>query len=119
MSIVVVFPPAGITTTAQGLDGFWGGPLDAMLRSTGCRDLLLTGLGLEAPVHSMLRAANDRGYECLLVLDACAALDPDLRPAAASMVCMSGGIFGAVGTAGAVLDAIGVSPIPTATGAPA
>ncbi len=43
-----------------------------------CDLLLLVGLGLEATVHSTMRSANDRGYECLLVVDACAPLDPDL-----------------------------------------
>ena len=52
-------------------------------------------LGPRGPVHSTMRDANDRGYECLLVADACAALDPALVEAAFSMVMHSGGIFGA------------------------
>ncbi len=54
-----------------------------------------------------MRSANDRGYECLLVVDACAPLDPDLVAPATSMVEMSGGIFGAIGTTDPVLAALG------------
>jgi isochorismate hydrolase len=75
--------------------GFYGSRLDDTLRGAGTTDLLLAGWGLEGPVHSTLRAANDRGYECLLVADACAAQDPELAFAALDMVRHSGGIFGA------------------------
>ena len=61
-------------------------------------------------MHSTMRSANDRGYECLLVVDACAPLDPDLVPPAISMVEMSGGIFGAVGTTAPVLAALAAAP---------
>ena len=57
-----------------------------------------------------MRSANDRGYECLLVVDACAPLEPELVPAAISMVEMSGGIFGAVGTTAPVLAALDAAP---------
>ena len=62
---------------------------------------------MEAGVHSTLRSANDRGYECLLITDACSLLDPDLGEASAKTVTMSGGIFGAIGYTKDVLDALG------------
>lgn len=101
-------PPAlgGATLVAGGVDAFYGSSLDALLRASGRDQLLVVGLGLEGPVHSTMRSANDRGYECLLVLDACAPLDPSLDVASRSMVEMSGGIFGAVGQTQAVLDAL-------------
>jgi len=94
--------------TAAGVDGFHGSPLDATLRTSGRDTLVLAGFGLEGPVHSTLRSANDRGYECLLVIDACAsaAADPAVAAAARSSVEMSGGIFGAVGTASATLTVL-------------
>jgi hypothetical protein len=95
---------------AHGIDGFHGGPLDDVLRGAGCTHLLVGGFGLEGPVHSTLRSANDRGYECLLLSDASAPLTDDLAPSALSSVTMSGGIFGAVGTTPAVLAAL--TPIP-------
>lgn len=96
---------ADLTLEAAGIDGFYGSPLDATLRSLGADQLLLTGAGLETCVHSTMRSANDRGYECLLVLDACVPYRPDLVPAARSHVEMSGGIFGAVGHTTDVLAA--------------
>ena len=50
------------------------------------------------PCTRRMRSANDQGYECLLLTDASAPLDPDTtRPPRCPMVTMSGGIFGALG----------------------
>ena len=68
---------------------------------------MLGGLGAEITVDSTLRSANDRGYECLALTDACAPLDPSSAPTRCSSIDMSGGIFGAVGTTSAVLDPLG------------
>jgi nicotinamidase-related amidase len=57
-----------------------------------------------------MRSANDRGYECLLVADACRPVDPALRAPALSMIEMSGGIFGAVGQSAQVLRALTTYP---------
>ena len=99
--------------SAHGVDGFHGGPLDDLLRAGGHTHLLVAGMGLEGPVHSTLRSANDRGYECLLVLDASAPITDDLAAAAARTVTMSGGIFGAVGTSAATIAALTGAPRPT------
>ena len=108
-------PPSGRLPTglaadhvvrARGVDGFYGSGLDALLRTERVDLLLLAGAGLETSVHSTMRSANDRGYECLLVFDACLAHDHDLAASARSQIEMSGGIFGAVGTSAAVLAAL-------------
>ncbi|MBL8776930.1 MAG: isochorismatase family protein [Acidimicrobiales bacterium] len=99
-------PVEAIAVVAAGVDAFHGSPLDALLRRAGRTHLLVAGFGLEGPVHSTLRSANDRGYECLLVTDASAPLVPELAAPAAHTVTMSGGIFGAVGSAAAVLAAL-------------
>lgn len=95
---------------AAGIDGFYGSPLDGLLRRLGRDQLLLVGSWLETSVHSTMRSANDRGYECLLVLDGCVAYDPALLKAARSQIEMSGGIFGAVGLLDDVLAALGPGP---------
>ena len=95
-----------VPVTAAGLDGFYGSSLDATLHTAGRTHLIVCGLGLETTVHSTLRRANDRGYECLLVADASAAHRPDLAPPARSSVEMSGGIFGAVGSTVDVVAAL-------------
>jgi nicotinamidase-related amidase len=110
-----------VVVVAGGIDGFYGSTLDLRLRQLGCDHLLVCGFGLEAPVHSTLRGANDQGYECLLLTDACAPLDPDTTSAALSMITMSGGIFGALGLTADLLSAIAhlPHPQPSATGADA
>jgi hypothetical protein len=98
--------PIGLSITAGGLDGFFGSALDVELRRAGRTHLLLVGAPLETAVHSTMRTANDQGYECLLVEDACAALDPELKRNTLSMVEMSGGIFGAIGTTASTIAAL-------------
>ena len=95
-----------IDLVAGGTDGFYGSELDRTLRRSHRDQLAIVGFGLEGPVHSTLRSANDRGFECITLTDACASLDPTLTEAAFSTICMSGGIFGAIGTSTALTDAL-------------
>jgi hypothetical protein len=99
--------PAGpADVTAPGWDGFTGTGLDQILRRSRIDCLILVGNCLETGIHSTMRSANDRGYECLLVADACEPGDPDLVAAALSMIEMSGGIFGAVANSADVVGAL-------------
>jgi biuret amidohydrolase len=101
---------AGLTPDAVvdafGVDGFSGSPLAQCLVGQDVDHLLICGMGLEGPVHSTLRSANDRGLECLLVIDGCAPIDPNLADAAVRIIEMSGGIFGAVATGDVVVAAM-------------
>ncbi|HUP75115.1 MAG TPA: isochorismatase family cysteine hydrolase [Acidimicrobiales bacterium] len=103
---------------AAGMDAFYGSNLDAHLRARGLDTLILVGLGLEGPIHSTMRAANDRGYECLLISDASAPHEPSLVRAALSSIAFSGGIFGAFASTAAVVGACaGSTPSPSYSGA--
>ncbi|HUF99579.1 MAG TPA: cysteine hydrolase family protein [Ilumatobacter sp.] len=99
-----------LSVTAAGVDGFYGGPLDALLQHHRRSHLVVCGYGLETVVHGTVRRANDRGYECLTVIDASIAHDPALLPAARSMIEMSGGIFGAVANTEATISAFTPTP---------
>lgn len=101
---------ADVQIEAGATNAFYGSVLDDVLRGQGRRDLFLSGWGLEGPVHSTMRAANDRGYECLLVYDACTAVEPELAFAAREMVRFSGGIFGAFADTAGVLASIAAAP---------
>lgn len=92
--------------TCAGYDAFYGSSLEAVLRARSIRCLVVVGFAAEIVVDSTLRSANDRGFECLVVSDAVAPIDPDLLKHALASVTMSGGIFGALGTSDAVLAAL-------------
>lgn len=79
-----------------GNSAFHATDLDQILRSQGIKHLLITGVTTDVCVHSTLREANDRGYDCLVVSDCCGAGDPALHDAALAMMMNEGGIFGAV-----------------------
>jgi hypothetical protein len=98
---------ADLTLEAGATNAFYASDLDGVLRRANRSDLFVAGWGLEGPVHSTLRAANDQGYECLLVPDASSTLDPDLVHAAKEMVRFSGGIFGAWATTEDIFAALG------------
>ncbi len=104
--------PRDHAVVAAGVDGFYGSPLDTLLRSAGRDQLVLAGWGLEGPVHSTMRTANDQGYECLLLTDAVGAGSTATGDPALSIVTMSGGIFGALGSTDALCAAL--APLTTA-----
>jgi len=110
-SVPVLLPSAGdLVVTTAGHDGFFASPLDDELRARGIELLVLVGMAAEVTVSSTRRSANDRGYECLTLADACAPLDESTGRHDLHSVTMSGGIFGAVGHAPALVRALATRP---------
>jgi biuret amidohydrolase len=90
-----------------GKGSFYATDLDLLLRNAGITHLVFTGITTDVCVHTTMRDANDRGYECLLLSDCTGATDYDNYLAALKMVTMQGGVFGAVAPSSALLAAIG------------
>lgn len=89
-----------------GKGGFYATDLDLILRSRGITHLILTGITTDVCVHTTMRDANDRGYECLILEDCTGATDYNNHLAALHMVTMQGGVFGSVSSSEDVIAAL-------------
>ncbi|CAK1364441.1 Peroxyureidoacrylate/ureidoacrylate amidohydrolase RutB [Cercospora beticola] len=89
-----------------GKGAFANTDFDLLLRIRGIQNLILCGVTTDVCVHTTMREANDRGYDCLLVSDACAASSRNLHDLTIMSTKAEGGVFGAVSYVENVIEGI-------------
>lgn len=77
-----------------GKGAFYMTDLELILKNKGIKQLLVCGVTTHVCVSTTIREANDRGYDCLLVTDCCAAFDVRDHENTIHSITQQGGIFG-------------------------
>jgi nicotinamidase-related amidase len=95
-----------------GKGAFYSTELGTMLSAASITSLVVTGVTTEVCVHTTVREANDRGYECLVLSDCVGSYFPEFQDAGLAMISAQGGIFGWVAPSPAYIAAISVLATP-------
>jgi nicotinamidase-related amidase len=89
-----------------GKGSFHATDLDAELVAGGITRLIVTGVTTEVCVHTTVREANDRGYECLVLSDCTGSYFPEFQRVGLAMIAAQGAIFGWVAPSEALITAL-------------
>jgi nicotinamidase-related amidase len=98
--------PGEVVIDKPGKGAFYATELSATLEKLGTRQLVVTGVTTEVCVHTTVREANDRGFECLVLADCVGSYFPEFQQAGLEMIAAQGGIFGWVAESPALLKEI-------------
>ena len=86
--------PGEAVVDKPGKGAFYATELQDLLDKGGIRSLLVAGVTTEVCVHTTVREANDRGYECLVLADCVGSYFPEFQRVGLEMIAAQGGIFG-------------------------
>jgi nicotinamidase-related amidase len=89
-----------------GKGAFYATELDQILRCRGIRNLIICGITTDCCVHTTMRDANDRGYECLLLEDCCAASEVKNHDTIVRITKVANGQMGAVTSSKTLLSVL-------------
>jgi nicotinamidase-related amidase len=95
--------PDELVIDKPGKGSFHGTSFGAELEARGITSLVVTGVTTEVCVHTTVREANDRGFECLVLSDCVGSYFPDFQRVGLQMIAAQGGIFGWTAPAAAFL----------------
>jgi nicotinamidase-related amidase len=104
--------PGEIVLDKPGKGSFHATDLELILRNHGVAGLVVCGVTTEVCVHTTVREANDRGFECLVLADCVGSYFPEFHDVGLRMIAAQGGIFGWVAPSAAFLAALGADPLP-------
>ena len=102
-------PIAGETVIDKpGKGAFHATSFGDVLKDKGLKQLVFAGVTTEVCVQTTMREANDRGYECILAIDATESYFPAFKQAAIDMIRAQGAIVGWTASTDQIREAIGV-----------
>jgi len=106
--------PGELVIDKPGKGSFHATRLHEILQDAGITTLIVTGVTTEVCVHTTVREANDRGYECLVLSDCVGSYFPEFQRVGLAMIAAQGGIFGWVAPCENYLAALPALPASTA-----
>lgn len=95
--------PGEIVLDKPGKNSFYRTPLDELLRERAIENLIVTGVTTDVCCFATVIAANDRGFNALVLEDCVASYSPARHSAALETIAAQGGIFGWVSTSASLL----------------
>ena len=102
-----LYPKAGEPVIDKpGKGSFHATDLHQILLDRGIKTLVVCGVTLEVCVHTTVREANDRGYECVVLSDCVASYFPEFQRVGLEMIKAQGAIFGWVSSSEDFLAAL-------------